>query len=82
MILTGTFLLALAIAIPLAILAVQRPGGITDTVTRATSMLGYSLPGYWVGIMLTLIRARLTGFPSKDSATASGVTSTAPSCPA
>ncbi|MEZ5217272.1 MAG: ABC transporter permease [Ilumatobacteraceae bacterium] len=82
-ILTGTFLLALAIAIPLAILAVQRPGGITDTVTRATSMLGYSLPGYWVGIMLTLIFAPgSTGFPSKDSATASGVTSTAPSCPA
>jgi peptide/nickel transport system permease protein len=63
-ILTGTFLLALAIAIPLAILAVQRPGGTVDTVTRATSMLGYSLPGYWVGIMLILVFAlRLDWFP-------------------
>ena len=61
-ILTGTIVLSLVIAVPLAILAARKPHGVLDQATRGLSMLGFSLPTYWVGIMLILVVAVPTGW--------------------
>jgi peptide/nickel transport system permease protein len=43
------------IAVPLAVLAAARRGGIADNIIRAVPVAGLGLPAFWVGIMLILI---------------------------
>lgn len=50
-------LLALAIGIPLGIIAGMRPGSFAGKMIMAGSILGFSLPAFWVGLMLILIFA-------------------------
>lgn len=50
-------LIALFLAIPFAVLAAWRPGGIFDRVSGLVSMLGLSLPNFVVGIVLILVLA-------------------------
>ncbi|MDX5359355.1 MAG: ABC transporter permease [Rhodobacterales bacterium] len=50
-------LLALAIGIPLGIIAGMRPGSFAGKTIMAGSILGFSLPAFWVGLMLILIFA-------------------------
>jgi peptide/nickel transport system permease protein len=45
----------IAIAVPLAVLAAARRGGIADNIIRAVPVAGLGLPGFWVGIMLILL---------------------------
>jgi peptide/nickel transport system permease protein len=45
----------LLIAVPLAVLAAARRGGIADNIIRAVPVAGLGLPAFWVGIMLILI---------------------------
>ncbi|HEY3750674.1 MAG TPA: ABC transporter permease [Pseudonocardiaceae bacterium] len=45
----------IVIAVPLAVLAAARRGGIADNIIRAVPVAGLGLPVFWVGIMLILI---------------------------
>jgi len=49
------FLLALGFAIPAGILAALRPQGIYDRTTTLGALLGISLPGFWLGIVLMIL---------------------------
>jgi peptide/nickel transport system permease protein len=51
-------ILAVLISFPLGILAALRPGGLLDGVVSIVSLLGQSVPGFWLGIMFILIFAR------------------------
>jgi peptide/nickel transport system permease protein len=49
--------LAIALAIPLGILAALKPGGIVDRVTVVTSLIGLSVPQFWLGLLLIIVFA-------------------------
>lgn len=44
--------LTLAIAVPAAVFAAEKPGGWLDRVTGALSLAGLSLPSFWAGLLL------------------------------
>ncbi|MBW6399257.1 ABC transporter permease [Roseomonas sp. HJA6] len=46
------FLFAVAVALPLGIVSACYPGSLADHVTRIVSVLGVSMPGFWLGLML------------------------------
>ena len=47
----------LAVALPLAILATRRPGGLLDRFAVALASLGTAIPAYWLGLLLILLFA-------------------------
>jgi peptide/nickel transport system permease protein len=49
--------LAIALAIPLGILAALKPGGIADRVTVVASLIGLSVPQFWLGLLLIIVFA-------------------------
>jgi peptide/nickel transport system permease protein len=53
----GTMIVALTIAIPLGILAAVHRNSWFDNVSRVLSMLGVSLPVFWLGLILIIIFA-------------------------
>jgi len=53
--LVAATVLALAISLPLAVLAATHRGGPLDQVIRAVPLLGLGMPSFWVGIMLVLL---------------------------
>jgi ABC-type dipeptide/oligopeptide/nickel transport system permease component len=50
--------LALAIGIPLGILAAYRKGGVSDTGVRVGSVIGISIPVFWLGLLLQVLMAQ------------------------
>ena len=50
-----SLILALAIAIPLGVLAAVRKNTWLDRIATVGSLLGVSMPGFWVGILLILL---------------------------
>jgi len=50
--------IAMLLSFPLGIVAALRPGGLVDGIVSVVSLLGQSIPGFWVGIMFILIFAR------------------------
>jgi peptide/nickel transport system permease protein len=54
---TGAFLVALAIAFPAGILSAIRPRSWIDQGSTTFALLGISLPNFWLGIMLVLLFA-------------------------
>lgn len=46
--------LAIALAIPLGILAALKPGGLADRVTVMLSLVGLSIPQFWLGLLLII----------------------------
>jgi peptide/nickel transport system permease protein len=48
-------LLAILIALPLGVLAATRPGTILDRLLVTTSLLGLSIPQFWLGLMLIIV---------------------------
>ncbi len=50
-------LIALAVAIPLGVLAAVRRGSLIDKAATVISLVGVSMPGFWLGIMLILLFA-------------------------
>ncbi|MBI2289616.1 MAG: ABC transporter permease [Betaproteobacteria bacterium] len=50
-------LIALAVAIPLGVLAAVRRGSLIDKAATVISLIGVSMPGFWLGIMLILLFA-------------------------
>src|SRR5882757_5569488 len=49
--------LAIALAIPLGMLAALKPGGIVDRTTVVLSLLGLSVPQFWLGLLLIIVFA-------------------------
>ncbi|MBX3141301.1 MAG: ABC transporter permease [Trueperaceae bacterium] len=50
----GAMLVALLIGIPAGVISAARFGGTFDFVVMSLAMLGVSMPGFWVGLMLIL----------------------------
>jgi peptide/nickel transport system permease protein len=62
--------LAFLLAIPLGIIAALRPGGITDRVTVFFSLIGLSVPQFWLGLLLIVVFAvKLHWLPTSGIAT-------------
>ena len=62
--------IALLIAIPLGVLSATRPGSAADSATVTTSLLGLSLPQFWLGAVLILFFAvQLHGLPTSGAGT-------------
>jgi peptide/nickel transport system permease protein len=51
----GAMILALAVGLPLGLYAGLRPGARLSSAIMTGSILGFSLPGFWVGLMLIMI---------------------------
>lgn len=59
------FVFAIVVGVPLGVLAATRPGGPSDAGVSLVSLLGLSIPGFWLGTLLILILAVYAGwFPS------------------
>jgi peptide/nickel transport system permease protein len=59
------FIVSLVLAVPTAILAARRPGGIIDRVSMAVSMVGLSVAPFVLGIVLVLVFAvKLSWLPA------------------
>lgn len=52
LIVTLALLLAMAIGIPLGILAASRPGGLVDRVVMSIASLGVAIPNFWLAMLL------------------------------
>lgn len=48
-------LIALVLGIPLGLIAGLKPGSVTDETIMTGSILGFSLPNFWQGMMLVMI---------------------------
>ena len=59
------FLFTISIAVPLGILSATRNGGLIDHAARIFAVVGVSVPGFWLGLMLIVYGAvRLRLFPA------------------
>lgn len=66
--------IAVAIAVPLGIVAALRPGSKVDRVTTTVSLIGLSIPEFWLGFMLVLVFAvALHWFATSGAQSASSV---------
>lgn len=68
--LTGmAVLLSLVLAVPAGVLAAVRQGGAFDAAVSVLSLIGLSLPGFWVGVLLILgLSVHLGWLPSSGHA--------------
>jgi peptide/nickel transport system permease protein len=56
--------IAIAISVPLAMIAATKKDGVRDQVVRAVPLLGLGMPTFWVGfLLLTVFGANLRWFP-------------------
>src|SRR5918999_3255987 len=53
----AAMVIMLALSFPLGIAAARRPQGIVDKLISSISLVGQSLPQFWVGIMLIIVFA-------------------------
>jgi len=61
----ATVIIGVTIALPLGIFAARRAGKISDNITTAFTMMGMSMPGFWLGILMILLFAYvLPWFPA------------------
>jgi peptide/nickel transport system permease protein len=58
----GALGFALAVAVPLGVLAAVRRDTVWDTLGSAVSLFGVSFPSFWLGIMLILLFSELLHF--------------------
>ena len=62
--------LAFLLSIPLGIIAALRPGGISDRSTVFFSLIGFSIPQFWLGLLLIIILAvKLQWLPTSGTGT-------------
>jgi peptide/nickel transport system permease protein len=54
---TAAMVLALLIAVPAGLVAALRPGTWADTAASLVSLIGQSMPAYWIGIILIVVFA-------------------------
>ena len=58
----GAIILAIVLGIPLGLWAGLRPHGVAGKTIMAVSILGFSLPTFWVGLMLIMVFAVQLGW--------------------
>src|SRR3982751_1593494 len=58
----AAILIAIVIGIPLGLSAGLRPNGVAGRTIMAGSILGFSLPTFWVGLMLIMVFAVFLGW--------------------
>ncbi|MFC4555636.1 nickel ABC transporter permease [Georgenia faecalis] len=64
----SALVVSVIIAIPFGVLSATRRNGVLDSVTRFVSLLGLSVPNFWLGIlMISLFSVQLRWFPSGGS---------------
>ncbi|MCL4186917.1 MAG: ABC transporter permease [Rhodobacteraceae bacterium] len=64
LVIAGT-LLSVVVGVPIALLAAMRHGRTADQVTSALALFGYSMPTFWLGIMMILVLSvHLGWFPT------------------
>jgi ABC-type dipeptide/oligopeptide/nickel transport system permease component len=67
-------LLSVAISLPLGMLAAVRSGGTIDQMARVLALLGASLPGFWLALVLmSIFAAQLRWVPALGSLTPLGI---------
>lgn len=66
------FFIAVFMGIPLGLWAGLRPGSRTDQVIVTGSILGFSLPGFWQGLMLIMIFSVFLGWLPSNGRGATG----------
>ena len=61
----GALIIGAGVSIPLGIRAAKRAGTLTDNVTTTFTLIGMSMPSFWLGILLILIFSHYLGwFPA------------------
>ncbi|GMA30397.1 nickel ABC transporter permease [Litorihabitans aurantiacus] len=64
----AALVVSVAIAVPLGVLSAVRRNGAIDVTARVTSLIGLSIPNFWLGILLILVFAvHLRWLPSGGS---------------
>src|SRR5207244_8351393 len=58
----AAMLIAIVLGIPLGLWAGLRPNGIAGRTIMAGSILGFSLPTFWVGLMLIMVFSVMLGW--------------------
>ncbi|HVJ74620.1 MAG TPA: ABC transporter permease, partial [Casimicrobiaceae bacterium] len=58
----SAMVIAIVLGIPLGLWAGLRPNGIAGRSIMATSILGFSLPTFWVGLMLIMVFSVMLGW--------------------
>ncbi len=62
--------LAFVLSVPLGIVSALKPGGVTDRVTVFFSLIGLSVPQFWLGLLLIVVFAvQLRWLPTSGIAT-------------
>jgi peptide/nickel transport system permease protein len=51
----AAMLIAVAVAVPMGILSASKPNGLVDYLARFVSLIGQSVPIFWLGILLVLV---------------------------
>jgi len=54
----AALIIALAVGVPLGLVSARRPGRLTDHAVRAGSILGVSMPIFWMALILQLVFAQ------------------------
>lgn len=63
--LVAAMLLAVVVGIPLGVLSTRLRGGFGEALVRVTSVVGVSMPAFWLGLLLQLVFVHLLGwFPA------------------
>lgn len=58
LLLMGTsFVLSLVLALPAGVYAAARPGGFVDRVVNLLAFVGFSVPAFWLGLLLIIVFA-------------------------
>jgi peptide/nickel transport system permease protein len=74
LLLMGTsFVLALLIAVPVGVWAASRPGGVLDRCANLVAFVAFSVPAFWLGLLLILLFAIELGWlPAGGTASIDG----------
>jgi peptide/nickel transport system permease protein len=57
-----SLLLALLLGVPVGLQAALRPNGLFDQMSRGIALLGFSVPTYWLGLMMVFVFFFLLGW--------------------
>lgn len=58
----SALVIGMVVAIPMGIIAARRAGKITDNVTTVFTLVGMSMPVFWIGILLILVFSSWLGW--------------------
>ena len=57
-----SFVVGVALAIPLGVFASKRAGTLADSATTVVTMVGMAMPSFWLGLLLILLFSSLLGW--------------------